>query len=108
MADSKDEASPRSQPAASQGPPGPPKRTTRGLGDQHPEETKIRVSIPRVLEGDVLSHLNRLRGFITHIQIERPSWTAVEALLRSELVSEFKAWLHEFSKGQGRVSEEPQ
>ena len=56
----------------------------------------------------MLVHLNRLRGFITHIEVERSSWTAVEALLPNELVSEFKDWLHDFSKGQGRVSEEPQ
>jgi hypothetical protein len=107
MAESKRNTSPRSQPGASKGPPPPPKRTARGLADQPPEETKIRVSIPRVLEGKVLLHLNQLRGLIMNIEIERPSWTAVEALLRSELVAEFTGWLHTLSKGQGRVSEEP-
>ena len=108
MADSKHKDKPKCQPAASKGPPDPPKRIAKGLGDEPPNETKIRVSVPRVLEGDVPSYLNRLRGLIRNIEIEAPSRTAIEALLRSELVSEFKVWLHDFSKGQGRVLEEPQ
>jgi hypothetical protein len=107
MADSKNDATPRSQPAASKGPPGPPKGTTKAFGDQPPEGARIRVSVPQVIERDVLSNLIRLRGVIVNLEIERPSWTAIEALLRSEFVSEFKTWLHDFSKGQGRVSEEP-
>ena len=107
MSGPKHKSTPITQPAVSGGPPDPPKRTSKGFGDQPPEETKIRAVVPKTIEGDVLSYLNLLSGLIMNIEIERPSWTAIEALLPSGSVSHFTTWLHDFSKGQGRVSEEP-
>jgi hypothetical protein len=107
MSGPKHKSTPTVQPTASGGPPRPPKRTSKGFGDQPPEETKIRVIIPKAIEGDVLLYLTTLRGAIMNIQIERPAWTVIEALISRCSVPDFTTWLHDFSKGEGRVSEEP-
>lgn len=107
MSHPKQNPTPIAQPTASGGPPHPPKRTSKELGDQPPEEAKIRAIVPKAIEGHVLLHLNSLRGVITNIQIEGPTRTAIEALLPSGSVSDFTTWIHNFSKGEGRVSEEP-
>jgi hypothetical protein len=96
------------QPYVSGGPPRPPKKTFKGQGDQSPEETsRIRVTVPDAIQGDTLGSLNRLRGFIIHIECEMKSWTAIGAILPTENLQQFKTWLHEYSKGQGRILEEP-
>jgi hypothetical protein len=107
MSSPKRKSLPITEPYVSGGPPRPPKKTFKGLGDQSPEETlRIRVTVPDAMQGDTLGYLNRLRGAITQIECEMKAWTAIVAILPIGNVQQFKTWLHAYSKGQGRVMEE--
>ena len=66
---------------------------------------QIHVSIPDGLVGEVLQELNRLGGTVTMLQQEKESWTGIDESIPATSVAAFKAWLMEFSGGQGHVSE---
>jgi len=69
------------------------------------EKTNIRVTIPRVMQGEVMQALNRAGGVITNITEEREHSTAVDASLPTKALSAFQAWLDNYGKGEGRISE---
>jgi hypothetical protein len=61
MRDSSNPGAPKTQHAAAGGPPEPPKKTARGLGDQSPEEPHI--DIPDPVAVGVLASALRLKPF---------------------------------------------
>jgi hypothetical protein len=50
MSDSRPHKSPKTQPASAGGPPRPPKKTARGLGDESPEGPHIDIPDPVILK----------------------------------------------------------
>jgi len=65
----------------------------------------IYVLVPDALNGEVLLKLNRLGGLATGVIAPQPNWTGIEETLPRTHLPEFKAWLQEYSQGQGEVSE---
>jgi translation elongation factor EF-G len=70
--------------------------------------TKIHVSVSDALEGEVLLALNRVGGVITEVSRKGEHSTGIGATVPSKNVPPFTAWLTEFSKGHGHVSEDPE
>ena len=66
---------------------------------------QIHVSIPDGLVGEVLVQLNRQGGTVTCIRQEMESRTGIDESIPAINVAAFKAWLADFSGGQGHVSE---
>jgi hypothetical protein len=66
---------------------------------------QIHVSIPDGLVGEVLVQLKRQGGTVTWIGQEMESRTGIDASIPATNVAAFKAWLADFSGGQGHVSE---
>jgi len=58
------------------------------------ETTHIRVSVPELIEGQVLAELNRLGGQITLITKEGDSRTAIGSTLPKMNMDAFKTRLH--------------
>ena len=71
-----------------------------------PEITKIRVSVPEMIEGQVLARLNLLGGQITFIEIEGDFRSAITSTIPKKYIGEFKTWLDTFSSGQGTFTED--
>jgi translation elongation factor EF-G len=65
----------------------------------------IHVLVPDPMTGEVLGKLNRMGGLVTGVIAPKPNWTGIEETLPRAHLPEFKAWLQEYSQGQGEVSE---
>jgi hypothetical protein len=88
--------------------PGPPRKASPGFGDQSSEgKSKIRATVPETIESEVMSYLVLLSGVITGIEGEQRSRTIISGVLPTGNLPRFKQWLHEFSKGEGQLIEEP-
>ena len=68
--------------------------------------TKIHVSVSDALEVEVLLALNRAGGVITELSRQGEHSTSIGATVPSKNVPTFTAWLTDFSKCQGHVSED--
>jgi hypothetical protein len=108
MSDSEPKTTHQGQPSRSGSPPGPPQKASPSSGD-HPSDdrSKIRAVVPEAVQNDVMSYLNLLSGVITNIELGEHSWTFISAILPTGYLRRFKQWLHEFSKGQAQIVEEP-
>ena len=87
MSDSRPHKMPKTQPASSGGPPRPPKKTARGLGDQSPEGPHADLPDPVVLKdlavalgqrpfrivADVLEHAHRFVPAGSEVDFETAS-----------------------------------
>ncbi|MDB6124063.1 MAG: hypothetical protein JWQ71_3056 [Pedosphaera sp.] len=72
------------------------------------EIINIRVSVPKVIELEVMGRLNLLNGMITSIAAENDSRTLIGSTIPAQHVESFKTWLHKFSNGQGSILPEHQ
>jgi translation elongation factor EF-G len=70
------------------------------------EITKIRASVPQLIEGEVMQRLNLLGGQITLIEREGDSRTAIGSTVPKKHMAEVKIWLHTFSNGEGMFEED--
>jgi hypothetical protein len=66
---------------------------------------QIHVNIPDGLVGEVLEQLNRQGGTVICIKQEMEFRTGIDESIHATNVAAFKAWLADFSGGQGHVSE---
>ena len=108
MSDCEPKAPFGNQASRSGGPPGPPQKTSPGFGDQSPDgKSNIRATVPEAIQGDVMSYLVLLSGVITNIEQGQRSWSIISGVLPTGYAPRFKQWLHEFSKGQAQIVEEP-
>ena len=71
------------------------------------DNANIRVTIPQAMEGEVMLALNRGGGLITNVNKDGEHSTAVDASFPTKGLSAFRAWLQDYSKGQGRISQGP-
>jgi hypothetical protein len=70
------------------------------------EKAKIQVTAPEAMELEVMLAVNREGGVITDVRREGDHSTGIGASLPKSSLAGFKAWLHEFTKGQCRISED--
>lgn len=73
--------------------------------DMPEQKANICVTIPEAMAGDVMQALNRAGGLITNVTEEGDHSTAVDAAVPTKGLPGFRAWLEEYTKGQGRISD---
>ena len=78
----------------------------RVLPTRPDQEANIHVNVPESLEVEVVLALNRFGGVITDVRREPEHSTGIGASLPREGFATFQGWLQDFSKGQGRISED--
>jgi translation elongation factor EF-G len=71
------------------------------------KNSKILVSVPEKMEGEVLLALNRADGVITQVRREGELFTGMGATIPTKNVPTFTAWLRQFSNDLGHISEAP-
>ena len=70
------------------------------------EKANIQVTVPEAIELEVMLALNRSGGVITDVRREGERYTGIGAAVPKIRLATFRAWLLEFTKGQGRISED--
>ncbi len=72
----------------------------------HKEKANIRVIVPQAIEGEVMGALNRASGVVTLVRREAEHSTCIGAAIPRKSLPGFRAWVQQFSGGQGHVSED--
>ena len=70
------------------------------------EKANIQVTVPEAIEQEVMLALNRSGGVITDVRREGEHSTGIGAAVPKSSLATFRGWLQEFTKGQGRISED--
>ena len=71
-----------------------------------PDQAHIQVSVAEAIETAVMGALDRVGGRITDVRREGELSTGIGATVPRQNLASFEAWLRDFSKGQGKISED--